>query len=164
MLGILPQFPSGLAVQDAPDIVSRITQYISGPSCALAPCQPREAMLTWQKRYLPGRAVWAETTGRPQSQGPGSLFVLTVPAPWVTHGPDGKPLDEKPLVLTTAHTPDASRFRINWSIFVHLYPHGISCFFLESPEQRSRCWPQQGPASSNCNLSQEAPVSLARAG
>ena len=49
---------SSSAVQDTPDIVSRITQYISGANCAHQ-LPIAEAMLTYkQKRYLlgPGQA------------------------------------------------------------------------------------------------------------
>lgn len=55
----MPTDPSwSSAVQDTPDIVSRITQYISGANCAHQ-LPIAEAMLTYkQKRYLPGRQVW----------------------------------------------------------------------------------------------------------
>lgn len=47
-----PSKPPPRAVQDTPDIVSRITQYISGANCA-HPLPIAEAMLTYkQKRYL----------------------------------------------------------------------------------------------------------------
>lgn len=58
------------AVQDTPDIVSRITQYIAGANCAHQ-LPIAEAMLTYkQKRYLPGR--WAGQ-GVGEGGGPSSV-------------------------------------------------------------------------------------------
>lgn len=75
------------AVQDTPDIVSRITQYISGANCAHQ-LPIAEAMLTYkQKRYLLGPGwVWGGGSDPPSLCGLGGQpTVLAVPAPWVAH-------------------------------------------------------------------------------
>lgn len=113
------------AVQDTPDIVSRITQYISGANCAHQ-LPIAEAMLTYkQKRYLlgPGR-VGGGGSDPPSLRGLGGQpVVLAVPAPRVAHwalregsraGIRAAPSSPRP-----PHPfPTRIEVRMSWSLFL----------------------------------------------